>query len=72
VKIWTVLERSYASLICPITATLTPSDLSITLSGDFTAIRVSGPVLAAAAPTSVKTYAMTLTVNSRDFSASVT
>lgn len=41
VKIWTDLERAN-SIICPITATLTPSFAYITLAADFKTILVDG------------------------------
>jgi len=71
VKIWTALERAYSSLVCPITAVLSPSNSHITLSGDLTAILVNGPGLTGATPSSVQTIVFTLSVNSLNFPSNV-
>jgi len=40
VKIYTDLERSYPSIICPITATLSPNKAFITLSTNYDLITI--------------------------------
>lgn len=64
VKIWTDVERSYASIICPITAVLTPSKPYISLSSDFTTINVDA---SQASDLDVGLHTMTLTVNNSVF-----
>jgi len=67
VKIWTDLERAN-SIICPITATLTPSFAYITLAADFKTILVDG---SKATDPDNGLHTMTLTVDNQVFPALV-
>jgi hypothetical protein len=64
VKIWTDVERSHPSIICPITAVLTPSLPYISLSADFKTINVDASF---ASDLDVGLHPMTLTVSNPKF-----
>ena len=70
VKIYTDVERATPTVICPITATLTPSAAYISLSANFATISVNKSLIVL--PTNIGTFTYTLTVNSLNWSGSVT
>lgn len=69
VKIWTDVER-IDSVACPITATLAPSKLFMTLASNFSKVTVNASQILL--PTDVGIHTFTLTVNELNWSASVT
>jgi hypothetical protein len=68
VKILTNVETSYPSIVCPITAVLTPTLSYIKISADYALISFNG---ALTTQTDVGSHEMTLTVNSANFPGSV-
>ena len=70
VKIYTDVERAHTSIICPITATLSPSAAYIILSADYTTITITKSLIVL--PSEIGTNVFTLTVNSLNFAANVT
>ena len=69
VVILTDVQIAHPAIVCPITATLSPSAAYISLSADFTTITVNPALLVM--PTDSGSHIFTLTVNSRNFSGSV-
>ena len=63
------VTSTHPTILCPITATLTPSAFYIILSADFTTISLDAVNLVA--PTDVGSHTFTLTVNSANYAASV-
>jgi hypothetical protein len=70
VKILTDIEKVHSAIICPITATLTPSKAFIQLSSNYDLISILSTQIIS--PSDYGSYDLTLTVNSPDFSGSVT
>jgi hypothetical protein len=68
VKILTDVEVAHPTIVCPITAVLTPSLSYITISGDYTSISLNGALTTQA---DVGLHPMTLTVKSANFPGSV-
>jgi multisubunit Na+/H+ antiporter MnhE subunit len=69
VKIYTDVEISYAAIICPITASLTPGSIFVDLSGDFATITVDKSKITL--PTDIGSHPYTLIVNEKDWSSTV-
>lgn len=67
--IFTDVQEAHPAIMCPITATLTPSAAWITLSADFKTITVIPTMLVV--HSDAGTHLFTLTVNSANFSGSV-
>ena len=72
VKIFTVVEQQHKTIICPISAQLTPSTSFIALSPDFKTISVDEGVLTQLLPGSVQSHAFVLSVSSLNFPNQVT
>ena len=70
VAILTDVQVATPAIVCPITATLTPSAAYISLSGDFTTISVDESLLYS--PTDLGTHPFVLTVDSLNYSGTVT
>ena len=69
VTILTDVQSTYASIVCPITAVLSPSKAYASISADFKTISINASLIAVS---DSGTNAFTLTVNSSNFSSSVT
>ena len=69
VAIKTDVQIAHSAIVCPITATLTPSAAYISLSADYTTISVVASLIVK--PTDYGTHTFTLTVNSSNFSGTV-
>jgi len=69
VKILTDVEQANPSIVCPITAVLTPAKSYISVSSDYSSIILDG---SKASDADVGLHTFTLTVNSKLFSALVT
>jgi len=64
VKVYTIAEQTTSTVICPITATLSPSQDFIVLAADFASITIDEALLTSLIPDSVQNYPFTLKVNS--------
>ena len=69
VVILTDVQVAHSSIVCPITATLSPSASYISLSANYDTISVNAALMVS--PTDNGTHLFTLTVNSSNFSGSV-
>ena len=69
VVILTDVEVAQPSIVCPITATLTPAAAYISLSGDYQTISVNASLIIT--PTHYGTHPFTLTVQSANYSGTV-
>jgi hypothetical protein len=69
VKIYTDIEKEHSSIVCPITATLSPSKVFISFSTNYDKISILEAQITK--PEDIGVHEFTLTVNSPNFSASV-
>jgi hypothetical protein len=70
VKIYTDIERTHSAIVCPITATLSPSKAFISLSTNYDLISILEAKITK--PLHIGVHDFTLTVKSPNFSASGT
>ena len=67
IKVYTDVEQEKPSVVCPITATISPAEAFASITSDFSTIEMDGVVLTQTIPSSVKTHTFVVTVSSSLF-----